>query len=98
VPTHPRRSGRIEAFLKEWPDAEYGPAHVVLSDKNLEDHWIDGCIAALESRDPHYFDPPWPSDAECAATVDFLRSLLDVPEDARCPVDGGYEGDDDADG
>lgn len=45
----------IEAFLHEWPDAEFGPAHIVLSDSNIENGHITWCIGlarAALSRDP----------------------------------------------
>jgi hypothetical protein len=55
----------IKAFCAQWPYAEFGPAHVVLSDYNLADTYIRWCIglcrAALshDERDliePHRID------------------------------------------
>jgi hypothetical protein len=36
---------RIEAFLEQYPDAEHGPAHIVLGDDNVEDGHIEWCLA-----------------------------------------------------
>ena len=40
-------SDGVDAFLREWPDAEYGPAHVVLSDMNCEEHHIRWCLGLI---------------------------------------------------
>jgi hypothetical protein len=44
----------IEQFLRDWPDAEYGPAHIVLSDCNIGPdwhiRWCLGLIAAEQQR------------------------------------------------
>jgi hypothetical protein len=51
----------IVSFLRKWPDAEFGPAHIVLSDHNLGDEHIRWCLGvarAALSRDPvHLLDP-----------------------------------------
>jgi len=39
----------IREFLEEWPDAEFGPAHIVLSDDNLEDGCITWCVALCKA-------------------------------------------------
>lgn len=36
---------QIRIFLKEWPDAEYGPGHIALSDYNLSDVHIRWCVS-----------------------------------------------------
>ena len=69
----------INDFCKAWPNAEYGPAHVVLSDYNLEDEFIESALAALR-------DAPMAED-ERQATTKFLRALLLLPEGYRC-LDG----------
>jgi hypothetical protein len=40
----------VEEFLDEWPDAEFGPAHVVLSDFNMEGHHIAFCLDAIAAE------------------------------------------------
>lgn len=37
----------VKAFEVEWPDAEFGPAHIVLSDFNCEVHHIDWCAGLI---------------------------------------------------
>lgn len=43
----------VEAFCEAWPDAEFGPGHIVLSDFNCEEpciRWCLGLIAGELSR------------------------------------------------
>jgi hypothetical protein len=82
---------KIDEFLTQWPDAEYGPAHVILSDYNLEDHWFSGIMNQLEfamqqieTGENKY---PTHSKEELFATLQFLRELLIIPEDDRCVWD-----------
>jgi len=89
---------KIDAFLEKWPDAEYGPAHIVLSDANLEDHHIDWCIGlcrqwlALEPKSESEREHEmwqavnqWAEHPreEIQATHDFLVAMRAVPEDDR---------------
>lgn len=56
---------KIEAFLEKYPSAEWGPAHIVLSDDNLEDGHIKWCIGLAKaslSRDRN--DLPNPDEDE----------------------------------
>ena len=39
---------KIADFLTRYPQAEWGPAHVVLSDHNLEAFWIRQCLEAID--------------------------------------------------
>jgi len=89
----------IHDFLQAWPDAEFGPAHIVLSDHNLEDEhvrWCLGLARAAISRAPEDLyrtdDLPfmvrmdWYHRCvreELAATVIFLEQLLNIPEPLR---------------
>ena len=69
----------IRAFLAIWPNAEYGPAHIALSDQNLSDDNIRFCHKAI-----HRCQESGVGDAqELHATDLFLRVLLCVPEDVR---------------
>lgn len=68
-------------FLKRFPKAERGPAHIVLSDFNFEDFWIQSCIEQIDSR---------PTTDELMATKAFLLRLLEVPESNRCYCHGEY--------
>lgn len=40
---------RIERFLGRWPDAEFGPAHIVLGDANVEDTHLDSSVALIDA-------------------------------------------------
>lgn len=81
----------IDRFLARWPNAEWGPAHIILSDYNLEDHWFEGVMSSLEfamqqieggenTEATHSVD-------ELFATLQFLRELRMIPEDDRCVRD-----------
>ena len=60
----------IERFTAEWPDSEFGPAHIVLSDFNVSEGHIRWCLAliALEQQrrglraDNPYADTLTPDD------------------------------------
>jgi hypothetical protein len=99
---------RIEAFLAEWPSAEWGPAHIVLSDDNVDDgnltscrtlaqaallHSVEGLsveglsVEDLSAEDCAFMEKiGWYADhepVELRATIEFLDTLLAVPEDER---------------
>ena len=52
---------KIEAFLEVYPQASWGPAHLVLDDDNVDDYnikWCLGLAKAALSHDPNdLFDP-----------------------------------------
>jgi hypothetical protein len=64
---------KIEAFLEKYPDAEYGPAHIVLADDNLLDGHILWCIGLAKAaiyRDPKYLVDP-DEDVELMRKLDW---------------------------
>lgn len=76
----------IGAFLDLYPNAEWGPAHVVLSDFNLEDGFITAaiteCQAWINATPYPATDVEWTDDhthEEMAVTVKFLELLLNLP-------------------
>lgn len=89
----------IRIFLDAWPEAEFGPAHIVLSDDNLEDGHVRWCLGlAHAALSGNVADLTKPGDAalmakvdwyrrhdrrELAATIVFLEQLLTVPEADR---------------
>lgn len=92
---------KINRFLVKWPSAEYGPAHIILSDYNLEDHnfefvfkEIDEAKATLEAglRSEYVYSV---TAYELNATERFLRELQAIPEDERCVWCDDEDGDDD---
>jgi len=44
---------RCRLFVDEWPDAEFGPAHIVLADYNLEDHHLRWCLGLCRAALSH---------------------------------------------
>jgi hypothetical protein len=71
---------RIDKFLELWPGADFGPGHIVLGDCNIDDRSMRYCLEACRTWDPNDEDF---SAEEIAATVEFLESLLAIPEDDR---------------
>lgn len=83
-----RAVATIEAFLKRYPDAERGAAHIVLADYNLDDESIDECIEQLQRQ----LETPecrleWMTQGhhplEVDATITLLRELRVMPENER---------------
>lgn len=68
----------IEAFLLHNPDTEFGPAHVVLGDDNVDDVSIDRCLARVREELSRC-----PAEEELIATALFLEQLRAIPEDER---------------
>lgn len=83
----PRTIEFIRAFVALWPDSEYGPAHVVLSDYNVDDLFLISSIGramrAHAGIDPEAKDYSEHSREELKATLLFLRCLANIPEDKR---------------
>jgi len=79
----------IRAFLVLWPKAEWGPAHIVLSDWNLSDSQIGWAIARLMDAEDQPRLTPDVIDAidMHVATRRFLSLLLCIPESVREPGD-----------
>jgi hypothetical protein len=89
----------IDVFLDTWPDAAFGPAHIVLADSNLADGHILWCLglcrAALsrdvcdlvDAEDKDFMDGlDWYASVdrdELRATAVFLERLLTIPESER---------------
>ena len=89
---------KIDAFLKKWPRARFGPGHLVLEDLNIEDQHIEFCLnLARAVLNP---EPPSPGMAvegilhvhrwyekhttqEIQETIAFLEELLAIPENER---------------
>lgn len=64
-------------FLAEHPEAEYGPAHVVVADYNLEDGFIYRAIYDTAAR--LAFAPIEGEEGFLWATLKFLYRLRDLP-------------------
>jgi hypothetical protein len=82
----------IEVFVAEWPNAEWGPGHIVLSDWNTDDDCIQSSLRRIAStlgesdpvdgEDVESCRENHPRD-ELLATREFLQKLLETPEDDR---------------
>lgn len=83
--------------IKRWCDdfcerygteGENGPAHVVVSDYNFEDDFVNPCLreinAALGTAADHL------KRAELTAARDLLMKIRGVPDSERLPFDGSY--------
>jgi len=87
----------IKSFEQKWPNAEWGPAHIVFSDYNLWDGHIHFCLKELADwlatgrykTDDEIWNQPGGdpnfdhSLEEAHATDAFLLELLKIPEDER---------------
>lgn len=82
----------IDKFLQEYPDAEWGPAHIVLSDYNLGDDSIKWCRSLIDELfrtgqvdygKPHGIHKYDNANDELIATDEFLVKLLEIPEAER---------------
>ena len=69
---------KINTFLNEWPNAEFGPGHIVFSDSNILDEHIDFCLEEAEKERINSEE-----DEELFATINFLNELRLVPEKER---------------
>lgn len=68
----------IEAFLKKYPEAEFGPGHITLADCNVEDSNIDFCLQRAANGE--WGDTP---PATRPIVVAFLQMLRTIPEEER---------------
>lgn len=74
----------IQRFTNQFPDSEFGPAHVVLSDYNIDDECIKSCLEFIERMLVYEDDYIHPSKlSELKATCAFLEHLLTIPETMR---------------
>lgn len=87
----PEVEAHIDAFTDLWPEAAFGPGHIVLADLNVDLRSIDFCLKGLQGGGPLDFGPNWDAE-EREATRRFLEELRTWPSLRRL----GYAGDDDA--
>lgn len=89
----------IEDFVYQYPDSEFGPAHIVLGDDNVEDSHLTWCLGlcwAALTKDPKYLTRdgdiefmdrmewyPHENLYTLVATINFLEKLLTIPEEER---------------
>lgn len=78
---------QIDAFVAQWPDAAFGPAHIVLSDYNLDDHCLGYCTALCDYAATLFPDHP---PAEIAATRAVLEELYQIDPSVRQAVEETY--------
>jgi len=64
----------VEEFVQKYPDEEYGFAHIVLSDQNLDDSCINYCL----EHQTEYDDKGHTNEV-----IEFLNFLKTIPETIR---------------
>ncbi len=86
---------KMKAFLVKYPNAEFGPAHLVLSDCNMEDYFIKdaiGCAKGALLEGPTSEDLKYRSKEDwylynnpdvLMPTIAFLEELLAISEGER---------------
>jgi hypothetical protein len=89
---------KLENFIYLWPGSEFGPAHVILGDDNIDDYTINWCLSLINSvlaneainltqSDIDLLNElDWYKDSskeELIATKKLLEELLEIPEDKR---------------
>ena len=62
---------------------EFGCAHVVLSDGNVDDESIDFCMQLCETEQDDPNDPLAEGDGGRAIALTWLRAMRALPEDDR---------------
>lgn len=80
----------IDAFSEVWPDSNYGPAHIVINDMNVEDEHINWCLENWDKHIPQDLDERLERSDEFRMTKLFLKYLLTWPIEDRIgtkPVD-----------
>lgn len=75
MPERARILNLVDSFIQMYPDEEFGFAHLVLSDYNLDDHFINVCLNRVDDL-PH-----------SPVTTAFLQFLLTIPENIRTEWD-----------
>lgn len=77
-------SNFIDAFAALWPGSNFGPAHILIEDGNVDDDQIDFCIKSTQAElDGKGDSQERRSKAELLATLAFLDCLKQIPEDDR---------------
>jgi len=75
---------RLDKLRERFPDADYGPGHIVFSDGNFEDGNIHFCLEEMKVP-KSYAGGRDAKPGEAEATRELLEWLLSVPESVRCP-------------
>lgn len=71
---------KIDAFVRQWPGSDYGPAHIALGDINIDDECLNLCLEWVQGELDGTSER---SRDELLATKAFLQELLAIPEDDR---------------
>ena len=73
----------IEQFIDKYPDEEFGCGHIVFSDFNLEDNFIEFCIKQGENFMQGLLPEMEYSVETTPKAISVLKQLLEIPEDDR---------------
>jgi len=89
APISEQIKNKIDAFKKKWQGSDYGPAHILLSDYNVDDGSLLFCLNEIHliltrSRNQTY---DWPrselTKTELAETADLIFEIYAIPEHLR---------------
>ena len=83
----PRVTVLIAAFLAIYPDSEWGPGHIALSDGNLSDWHLRSCLDESKRE----LSEAEIDENEDEAVRAFLRLLLALPPYMRGEYDSGTD-------
>lgn len=73
----------VNAFVALYPNSEWGPAHIVLSDYNLRDGSLRAAMQwAVEETPKTMYTPEYDYEM-LAATKQFLKLLATLPKEWR---------------
>jgi hypothetical protein len=66
---------------------EFGCAHIVISDANMEDEWVDACIEECTNPpDWRLTDPLGEDEDGRAIALVWLRAMRELTEDERMSI------------
>lgn len=82
---------KLDAFVEQWPTAEYGPAHIVLGDTNIEPWHVRWClgliVGELSRRGANVARPTHPHELRGVTDIETGRLGNDTEFYADCATD-----------
>lgn len=76
----------LRAFSEIWPNSDWGPLHILISDQNVLDEDLASCrtrTLGFMAGDPEYTSSVPHSTEELRASLLLLDMLALIPEDVR---------------
>lgn len=72
----------LAELVSEYPNSDFGPAHIVVGDCNVDDGSIAFCLYEIITYEHGKCAIEY-SDEELRATADALKAILNIPEGNR---------------